>query len=61
MDSEIASKLLCATSRKLDTASPSIEQYQDLDPPTLDVVIRSLKIHESKVKIELLKEKKRLS
>ena len=47
---EVASKLLCLASGKVDSITTSIQKFHGLDSLTLDKVIRSLKVHEDKLK-----------
>ena len=46
----MVAKLLGSVSRKFNAITSSIEQFQDIYSLTLDKILRSLRIHEDKVK-----------
>ena len=54
-DSEVAEKLLRSVAGKFDSITSSIEKFQDVENLTLDEVLRSLKIHEDKLKDRSMK------
>ena len=57
-DSEVAAKLQ-SVAGKFDSITSSIEQFQDVDNLTLDAVLRSLKIHEDKLKDRSVKREEK--